>query len=107
MFPASPTLALTAAAPGTLSEYAMSLRIGIEAYVTPQDVSGEGDTARGRTLRAADLYEDLQEAVQADRSLGGNAYDVIPTWQVFQGALIHADAYGVVAGLLTISTART
>lgn len=107
LYPASPSMTLTAAGPGTLSEYALSIRIGVLAFVTPRDAVNEGDTARGRVLRACDLYEDLQNAVQADRSLGGLVCDVEPTWQVFHGARINARPYGVVEGLLTIPTART
>ncbi len=107
VFPASPTLTLAADAPGTLYEYALTLRVGIAGYVTPQDVSGEGDTARGRVMRALDLMEDLQNAIQADRSLGGNVFDVVPLWGEVPGALVNAPAYGVIDGLLTITTART
>ena len=107
LFPASPVSAeVTAAPPASLSEYALLLRVGLEGFVTPQNVAGEGDTARGKVLRAADLLNDLMAAIEADRDLGGHAFDATAQWQLVDGARVNAPRHGTVQGLLTITTVR-
>jgi hypothetical protein len=91
----------------TMFGFGLVLRLNIRGYVTPQDAANEGDTGRGRILRAMDLTNDLMAAIMADREMGGNALRVLARFDSFSGEEIHADNYGIAAAELTIHTARS
>lgn len=91
----------------TFFGYGMIIRLNVRGYVEPQDVANEGDTGRGRYLRACDLLDDLMAAFMADQGMGGNVFRLVPRWDAFSGEEINADGYGIAAGEITIYTART
>ena len=83
-----------------LGSYALTMQFDLVIAVS----AGAANTPENKLSAAVLAVDDVLTAIQADRSLGQTALDVVPVLGSIDGAEVGASSLGIAYGLLTVTT---